>query len=238
MKIVLVTHDSALSRFLAASLYAASAVDQILVESGRANYRWYWRKLDRVGAIEFAFQAWFATWYRREGARAIPRAPMPPHLRIQNANDFRFGPNDLVVGFGTSYVKRATLARLPNGFLNLHTGFLPQYRGVKSEFWALARRDLSRIGWTLHYMSATLDTGDIVMRRQVPWDGESPPALRAKLVIDAAAVLAELLRDARARDKPMFPRAAQGQGTYYSAPRWRDWRLYQDGCMAAPRRFI
>jgi methionyl-tRNA formyltransferase len=227
MKVVLVTHDSAFGRFVAATLYEASAVDAVLVETARPSWRFYWRKLRRVGVVDFAFQAWLARWYRREGARSLPERTMPPHERITSANDYPFDPGDLVIGFGTSVIAAATLARLPNGFLNLHTGFLPDYRGVKSEFWALARHDQAHIGWTLHYMTPALDAGDIVLRRRVAWNGESPAALRAKLLLDAAPKIAALLSDARTRRDAPLPRSPQGPGAYFTTPRWSDWRLYR-----------
>jgi methionyl-tRNA formyltransferase len=233
MKVVLVTHDSAFARFVAATLYEASAVDAVLVETARPSWRFYWRKLRRVGVVDFAFQVWLARWYRREGARALPERAMPPHDRITSANNYPFDPNDLVIGFGTSVIAATTLARLPNGFLNLHTGFLPNYRGVKSEFWALARHDAAHVGWTLHYMTPALDAGDIVLRERVAWNGESPAALRAKLLLDAAPTIAALLRGARARRDPALPRTPQGPGTYYTTPRWSDWRLYRAPAGAA-----
>ena len=104
MKVVLVTHDSALARFVAATLYEASAVDAVLVETVRPNWRFYWRKLRRVGVVDFAFQAWLARWYRREGGRALPARTMPPHERITSANDYPFDPDGIVLGFGTSII--------------------------------------------------------------------------------------------------------------------------------------
>ena len=236
MKVVLVTHDSVFGRYVAATLYAASAVDDTLIEGARPSWRFYWRKLRRAGVVDFAFQGWLARWYRNEGARHIPDLGLPPHERIGSANAYPFGADDLVVGFGTSYISSATLGRLPNGFLNLHTGFLPDYRGVKSEFWALARGDTSRVGWTLHYMTSTLDAGDIVLRQRVPWAGESPAALRAKILRDAAPVIAALLRDVRTRGIASLPRSPQGDGTYYTTPRWADWRRYRRTLACHPER--
>jgi methionyl-tRNA formyltransferase len=152
---------------------------------------------------------------------------MPPHERIENANAYPFDPADLVVGFGTSYIGAAALHRLPNGFLNLHTGFLPDYRGVKSEFWALSRGDTSRVGWTLHYMTPSLDAGDIVLRQRVPWTGETPAALRAAVLRDAMPALARLLQAARRDGPSALPRAPQGEGNYYTTPRWADWRRFR-----------
>lgn len=227
MKVVLVTHDSVFGRYVAATLHETSGVDRILVERAGPGWRFYRRKLRRVGAVDFAFQAWLSRWYRREGARFVPALAMPPHEWIESANTYPFDPEDLVVGFGTSYISAATLQRLPNGFLNLHTGFLPDYRGVKSEFWALSRGDTSRIGWTLHYMTSSLDAGDIVLRQKVPWTGETPAALRAAVLRDAMPALARLLRAARMDGPSALPRTPQGEGRYYTTPRWADWRRFR-----------
>jgi len=234
MKVVLVTHDSAFGRYVAATLYAASAVDVVLIEQRGPSWRFYWRKLRRVGLVDFAFQVWLARWYRQEGARHIPDLALPPHERIPSANDFSFDADDLAVGFGTSYITAATLRRLPNGFLNLHTGYLPDFRGVKSEFWTLARGDTSRVGWTLHYMTTMIDTGDIVLRQRVSWAGESPAALRAKVLRDAAPTIAALLRDVRERGVEVLSRSPQGEGTYYTTPRLADWRRYRQSSLTTP----
>lgn len=227
MKVLLVTHDGVFGRWLASSLWAAGAVDGVLVETARPRVRYYVRKLLRAGPRDFAFQAWLSRWYAREGARVLPPSSMPPHEHIPSANTYAFGDDTLPIGFGTSYITAATLSRLPNGFLNLHTGYLPDYRGVKSELWALARRDIERLGWTLHYMSPELDAGDIVVRRSVPWHGETAGAMRAKLLRDAAPAIAELLRCARADGALAIPRSPQGRGSYFSTPRWADWRAYR-----------
>ena len=47
MKVVLVTHDSVFGRYVAATLYAAAAVDEVLIEGARPSWRFYWRKLRR-----------------------------------------------------------------------------------------------------------------------------------------------------------------------------------------------
>lgn len=106
---------------------------------------------------------------------------------------------------------------------NLHTRFLPDYRGVKSEFWAVYHRAFDRLGWTLHYMTPRLDEGDIVLRGRVEWRGESPGALRARLLRDAGPYIASFVERVRARGFGVISRTRQGEGRYFSAPRLRDW---------------
>jgi hypothetical protein len=229
MNLVLVTHDSVYGRYLAAALRHVTRVDRIVVETGRASTRFYLRKLRRVGPIDFAFQGWLNHWFKREGARHLPTLPMPSHERVETINHCDFGADDLVVGFGTSYVMPATLAATPRGILNLHTGLLPEYRGVKSEFWTLYHSDFLHVGWTLHYMTPRLDDGQIVLRKRVPWSGENPAALRAKLVEDAVPAIGALANRVRDWGFETIPRSPQPDGRYYTTPTWGDWRRYLRG---------
>jgi hypothetical protein len=226
MNVVLVTHDSPYGRYVAAALSAATRVDRVIVEAGGPSPRFAWRKLRRIGPVEFAFQVALDRWFRREGARHLPAAAMPAHERATNVNRCSFGPDDLVIGFGTSYVTAATLARMPHGMLNLHTGVLPEYRGVKSEFWALYRADYERLGWTLHYMTPRLDDGDVVLTGRITWTGESPPALRVRLLEDAVPAIAGLARRVREDGFRAITRVPQEAGRYYTTPTWAEWREY------------
>jgi methionyl-tRNA formyltransferase len=226
MKVVLVTHDSVFGRYVAATLAAAGVVDRIIVETARATASFYWRKLRRVGPVNFAFQFALNRWFVRHGARVLPSLPLPAHERVASVNTVTFANDELVMGFGTSYISAATLAAAPNGILNLHTGVLPQYRGVKSEFWAIANRDHAHIGWTVHYMTPRLDAGDIVLSGTIPWDGQNPAVVRTQLLTDAMPAIAALLGEIRRGGDPLSRRTAQDEQTarYYTTPTWREWR--------------
>jgi methionyl-tRNA formyltransferase len=76
-----------------------------------------------------------------------------------------YGP-DLVVLGGTRILRRPVLAIPPRGTINAHPGLLPQLRGSSSVGWALYK-DLP-IGATVHYVDAGIDTGPILLQRQLP----------------------------------------------------------------------
>jgi hypothetical protein len=234
MTVFLVTRDTAFGRFLASGLHAAGAVDRIIIETGRPSWRFYWRKLRRVGPLNAAFQLLLNRWFRRAGSRRLPAAELPPHERVENVNGYPFGDDALVIGFGSGYITPRTLAGMQHGFLNLHTGWLPDYRGVKSEFWVLLRGDAGRAGWTLHFMTPKLDEGDIVVRRAVPLTGENPPELRAKLLQDAVPALRDFVATVRAGGFGAIPRLPQGEGRYYTTPTWREWLAYRRQRKHAP----
>jgi methionyl-tRNA formyltransferase len=224
MNIVLVTHDSIFGRYLASTLWDAGHLSRVLVETHKAPASFYWRKLRRVGPINVGFQYWLNRWFAREGATVLPHREFPTHERIESINTVRFTNDEIVLGFGTSYVSPRTLSAAPNGILNLHTGVLPQYRGVKSEFWALYNRDPAGLGWTVHYMTPRLDAGDIVLCGTVARQNESAGAMRGHVVQAAAAALLPFLAAVR-RGEPINPRPQdESVSRYYSTPTWRDWR--------------
>jgi methionyl-tRNA formyltransferase len=111
--------------------------------------------------------------------------------------------------------------------LNLHTGWLPDYRGVKSEFWALARGERDRIGWTLHYMTPRLDDGDIVLRHAVTVRGNDIGEVRANILVDAAPAIAEFIHRVRRDGFDAIARSPQGRGQYFTTPTRQDWRAFR-----------
>jgi methionyl-tRNA formyltransferase len=230
MNIVLVTHDSAYSRCLAAGLADSSVIDKIIVEYGRPSRKFYYSKLKKVGVVDFVFQFFLNVWFRKQGALLLPPVAMPSHIRVDNINSYTFGAEDLIIGFGTSYITKRTLKKLKYGFLNLHTGVLPQYRGVKSEFWTLFKKDYSNLGWTLHFMSPKIDEGDIIHVGRVSFDGENPAQLRAKIITDAIPALVEIIRKLRVEGTTALTGLRQEGGEYFSTPTLRQWLHYRKTC--------
>lgn len=66
-----------------------------------------------------------------------------------------------VVIFGSSIIRRKTL-NAAKEMVNLHLGWLPVYRGCKSDIWALYNH--GPIGATLHEVDLEIDAGKIIDR--------------------------------------------------------------------------
>ena len=133
---------------------------------------------------------------------AIPRLEHPEKLReVPHINHpdvvalAREMDPDLIAVFGTSLI-RGDLLRLGRlGIANLHGGLSPEYRGADCTFWALYNREPHKVGCTLHWIDAGIDTGGLIAHvspRVLPDDDELRLFWRA--VKASADVYAELLR--------------------------------------------
>ncbi len=76
----------------------------------------------------------------------------------------------VVVAYG-QYIPPSVL-RLPScGSINLHPSLLPEYRGSSPIQWALAEGE-TVTGVTILYVSEQMDSGDIILQREVPIGAE------------------------------------------------------------------
>ncbi len=81
-----------------------------------------------------------------------------PHLEVEDL--------DIIV-FGGTRIIRGDILDLPRfGVINSHPGLLPECRGSASPAWSVYH-DIP-IGSSTHFCDNGIDTGDILMRREVP----------------------------------------------------------------------
>jgi methionyl-tRNA formyltransferase len=99
----------------------------------------------------------------------------------------------IVVGYGRIIPQwMIDLPRLGN--LNLHASLLPKYRGAAPIQWAIANGDCVT-GVTTMRIDAGLDTGDILMQREIPISPEdTAQTLGPKLASIGADLMVETLR--------------------------------------------
>jgi len=99
----------------------------------------------------------------------------------------------VVVGYGRIIPQwMIDLPRLGN--LNLHASLLPKYRGAAPIQWAIANGE-STTGVTTMRIDAGLDTGDILMQREIPIAPEdTAETLGPKLASIGADLMVETLR--------------------------------------------
>src|SRR6202158_2464237 len=81
-------------------------------------------------------------------------------------------PPDAIIVVGYGRIIPQWMIDLPRlGNLNLHASLLPKYRGAAPIQWAIANGE-SVTGVTAMRIDAGLDTGDILMQREIPIGGE------------------------------------------------------------------
>jgi methionyl-tRNA formyltransferase len=94
---------------------------------------------------------------RPELIREVPYMNHPATLMLT-----RERKPDLLCVFGTSLIRGELLKEGKFGIANLHGGLSPEYRGADCTFWALYNGAPEKVGCTLHWVDAGIDTGGLI----------------------------------------------------------------------------
>jgi hypothetical protein len=189
----------------------------VLDENGAQRRARVRRELKRVGWLRFIDVAAMRLYYRFRLAASDSRwlddavarmhtryghAPELPQLRVADANDpavveflERLAP-DIVLARCKQLLKRRVFRVPRRGSWVLHPGICPQYRNAHGCFWALAQRDLERVGVTLLRIDAGIDTGPIYGYFRYAYDEarESHIVIQYRTVYENLSPIAERLR--------------------------------------------
>ena len=249
MKVLVVSGEGAVFRMVAEELHGAlagAADAELAVETGAVASPWavLRQRLKRSGLVrgldEFAFKVYDLLVLRRdEEARARNRpAPAAPAAAIPGLNTpeglafLRAGAWDVVVCIATSIIGREALAIPRRGFVNIHPGVLPAYRGT-GNLWAVCRGDWDHVGWTVHWMNERIDAGRLVARGRI---APLPGSLWALHVAALRAGAAEVARLVRAGTLLATEVDAAGERTAYQG--WYgfgDYRRFRRRLKERPR---
>ena len=77
-----------------------------------------------------------------------------------------FNPTKIII-FGTSLLQAKYLELFQNCIFNLHVGLSQYYRGSSCNFWPIYDLRPNLIGATIHFVSAGIDDGKIVMQDKI-----------------------------------------------------------------------
>lgn len=98
----------------------------------------------------------------------------------------------VVVAFG-QILPKEILEMTPYGCVNVHASLLPKYRGAAPIQWSIIKGE-TVTGVTTMQMDEGLDTGDMIMKTEVPMDSEETGgSLHDKLAAAGAALCVETL---------------------------------------------
>ena len=158
----------------------------------RKTWRWLRDRRRYVGHGEarFFFGKRAPQLDRADLARMVPHINHPDVVAL--ANELQ---PDLIAVFGTSLIRGDLLKAGRLGIVNLHGGLSPEYRGADCTFWALYNGEPEKVGCTLHWIDAGIDTGGLIAHvspKTLPDDGELTLFWRS--VQTSADVYGELMR--------------------------------------------
>lgn len=129
-------------------------------------------------------------------ARHAIAVRQPEKIRAPEMHEYIRGlAPDAVVIIAYGQIIPPSLIEIPRlGWINLHASLLPKYRGAAPIQWAILRGE-TRTGITSMRVDAGLDTGPILLKRELPIGAdETAPELSARLAEGGGALIAETLR--------------------------------------------
>lgn len=125
-------------------------------------------------------------------SRAIPRQETSNHNDLACRQYLEAFDPDLIVLGGTRILRPKVLAIPRLGTINAHPGLLPWLRGSSSVGWALYK-DLP-VGSTVHFLDEQIDTGPILLRRQMPvYRGDAYEQLVGRMLTLSGELMAEAM---------------------------------------------
>lgn len=177
----------------------------------RKAWRWLRDRRRYAGNPEakFFFPQGAARLDRPELVREVPHINHPDVVKL--ARELK---PDLICVFGTSLIRGDLRNEGRLGIINLHGGLSPEYRGADCTFWALYNGEPEKIGCTLHYIDAGIDTGRLIAHISPEVrEGDSELELFWRAVQDGAVVYAEAV--ARLAQGEQLGAVQPGKGRLY-----------------------
>ena len=126
---------------------------------------------------------------------------------------------DLVVSIRYGVILKEPIIKVPkHGVINLHSGVLPDYRGVMATFWAMLNGEQT-IGTTLHFISDdTIDTGKAIAMSSLAVDRSKSYWWHVLALYEEGCGLVADTIDAIASGQTVPSLTRADGGSYYSFP--------------------
>ena len=124
---------------------------------------------------------------------------------------------DLFAIASAPILKEYVFSKAKKGCLNAHPGWLPKYRGLGANAYALERGDLP--GISIHFIDAGIDTGKIILREKIDVLRKDTVAkINDRAVVRGAELMGQAILEIEA-DKLVFQKINEPMGEmYYAMP--------------------
>ena len=248
---VLICHEEdrldteGLASWLGSTLRLAGLI--LIRDSRRTRWRAARREIKRVGFLKFldvvAFRAYAgvalaardAAWKEQEVARLRARYPANldavPRLMVSTPNspearEFLAALKPDVAIARCKVILKPEIFEQPRvGTFVFHPGICPEYRNAHGCFWALANRDLERVGMTMLKVDRGIDTGPIYLQAGYDHDEveESHIVIQYRTVLENLDAIGEVLTAlSRGEEVATIPTAGRRSATW-GQPRLSDY---------------
>jgi len=223
-RVVLMCHEGDRIDTEGLTAWIASSMDLVGVIRLKERRSRAWqrvrREIRRVGLLRFldvlAFRLYYrVVWGRRDAAwiddevqRLKARYPVDPAgvmtLVTHDPNGpavrafLRWVRPHVMIARCKTLLKPEVFGVPSHGTYVLHPGICPEYRNAHGCFWALANRDVQRVGMTLLRVDPGVDTGPILLQASYGFDElkESHTVMQYRVVLENLDTVAKKLRAA------------------------------------------
>ena len=139
----------------------------------------------------------------------------PVKIRVDGVEDLRALAPDVCVTAAFGQILSQEVLDIPKiGTVNVHSSLLPKYRGSAPINWAVMEGE-TVTGVTTMMTDKGLDTGDILLKREVPiLPGETAEELTVRLAPIGAELLIETIRRLEAGDCPRV-KQIEAEASYF-----------------------
>ncbi len=136
---------------------------------------------------------------------------------------------DLIISIRYRKILHNEAISIPKlGVINLHSGILPDYRGVMATFWAMLNKE-SEIGTTLHRITDSgIDTGPVIAIDRQPLDTERSYLENVLSLYPAGCRSIVKAVELLAAGHTLDGRSQPGGGRYFRAPNEQAVRQFQN----------
>ncbi len=243
-----VLHTDGLARWLGSFSNLAGVV--VLNEPASRTRQRVQREFKRAGVVGFADVMAFRAYYKafaaaedyrwEQGLLATLQMRFPanvaavPIISSTSVNSLEveaFVRNcrpDMMFALCKTIIKKSVFSIPTFGTYVFHPGVCPEYRNAHGCFWALANRDLDRVGMTLLRIDEGVDTGPIFGYFSYPYDEvrESHYVIQNRVVFDNLDAIKRKLFEIRDGTAAIISSAGRKSGVW-GQPRltaWLSWK--------------
>lgn len=181
MKILFIFRESLSSEYILTKILPKYPGAEVIIETGKtAKYQKLKRTFKRSNVFNWPVDLinLFALFVYSRASTSYLKSRIrvkniKPLLRVSDVNDIEciaavtsLHPTMIFV-FGVGIIRLPFLKEANAPVFNIHTGIVPQYRNVHSDFWAYKNKDYQNIGVTLMHLDEGIDSGAIALQERV-----------------------------------------------------------------------